>query len=228
MGLNPGPAVPVECAVGALKWGALLGEDAVESGVDVCVSSWNRPAPNTTPAAAKATGNYLSSQLISGEAERHGYAEGIGLAIDGTLSEGAGENLFVVHRGVVYTPPQSASLLAGITRDTVLKLCQTLGIEVREQTLSRESLYLADEAFFTGTAAEITPIRSIDGIKVKSGGRGLVTRRLQQAFFGLFSGVTVDRWNWLEPLTASAAIEGTKDIEEMQTRRVIHAAKVAV
>lgn len=200
LGVVPGAEVPVEAAVGAIEWGAYLGEAGREQGVDVCVSSWQRPAPNTTPSAAKAAGNYLSGQLISGEAKRHGYAEGIGLAVDGCLSEGAGENLFVVRDGSVYTPPQAASLLAGITRDTVIRLLEDLGLAVREQSLSRESLYLADELFLTGTAAEITPIRSVDGIAVRAGGRGPVTARLQELFFGLFDGSTPDQHGWLEPI----------------------------
>ena len=204
LGVVPGDNVPVEAAVGAIEWGAYLGEAGREQGVDVCVSSWQRPAPNTTPSAAKAAGNYLSGQLISGEAKRHGYAEGIGLAVDGSLSEGAGENLFVIKDGTVYTPPQSASLLAGITRATVFVLLEDMGVKVREQTLSRESLYLADELFLTGTAAEITPIRSVDGITVRAGGRGPITARLQDLFFGLFDGTTPDRHGWLEPIRSSA------------------------
>jgi branched-chain amino acid aminotransferase len=161
------------------------------------------------PALAKAGGNYLSSQLISTEAKRLGFAEGIALATDGTVSEGAGENLFIVHGGRLLTPPAASSILTGITRDTVIKLAARLGISVAEQSIPREFLYLADELFFTGTAAEITPIRSVDGIQVGEGRRGPMTERLQSAFFGLFTGDTQDTEGWLErvekPRVAAAA-----------------------
>ena len=189
---------PVEVMVAAIEWGAYLGAEALENGVDVAVSSWQRVAPNTLPAMAKAGGNYLSSQLIVMEAQRHGYAEGIALDVSGNLSEGSGENLFVIRDGVIFTPPFTAALLPGITRDTIMTLARNLGYEVREQNLPRESLYLADELFFTGTAAEVTPIRSVDGLTVGAGKRGPITTAIQQAFFGLFSGETEDRWGWLE------------------------------
>jgi branched-chain amino acid aminotransferase len=189
---------PVEVMIAAIEWGAYLGAEGLEKGVDVAVSSWQRVAPNTLPAMAKAGGNYLSSQLIVMEAVRHGYAEGIALDTNGVLSEGSGENLFVIRDGVIYTPPVTAALLPGITRDTVLTLARALGYEVREQNLPREALYLADELFFTGTAAEVTPIRSVDGITIGAGRRGPITTAIQQAFFGLFSGETEDRWEWLE------------------------------
>jgi branched-chain amino acid aminotransferase len=189
---------PVEVMIAAIEWGAYLGAEGLEKGVDVAVSSWQRVAPNTLPAMAKAGGNYLSSQLIVMEAVRHGYAEGIALDTNGVLSEGSGENLFVIRDGVIYTPPVTAALLPGITRDTALTLARALGYEVREQNLPREALYLADELFFTGTAAEVTPIRSVDGITIGAGRRGLITTAIQQAFFGLFSGETEDRWGWLE------------------------------
>jgi branched-chain amino acid aminotransferase len=209
VGLAPKPGHPVDVAIAAWEWGAYLGADGLESGVDVCVSSWQRVAPNTVPALAKAGGNYLSSQLISTEARRLGFAEGIALATDGTISEGAGENLFVVHGGRLLTPPATSSILTGITRDTVMKLAARLGINVVEQSIPREFLYLADELFFTGTAAEITPIRSVDGIQVGEGRRGPVTERLQSAFFGLFSGTTEDTEGWLDrvekPRVAAAA-----------------------
>ncbi len=192
--------VPMEVSIAAFPWGAYLGADALEKGVDVGVSSWTRPAPNTLPAAAKAGGNYLSSQLISMEAHRHGYVEGIGLDAHGNLSEGAGENLFVVRDGVIRTPPLTAGILPGITREVTIQLAQTLGLEVREQDLPRESLFLADEVFMTGTATEIAAIRSVDRMQVGAGGRGPITKRLQDAFLGLFDGRTADAWGWLEPV----------------------------
>lgn len=202
VGLAPPPGHPVDMAIAAWEWGAYLGAEALEKGVDVCVSSWQRVAPNTIPALAKAGGNYLSSTLVSLEARERGFAEGIALATDGTVSEGAGENLFLVRDGVVITPPTTASILQGITRDTVMTLARELGIPLREQNIPREMLYIADEIFLTGTAAEITPVRSVDHIEVGSGARGPVTRALQEAFFGLFDGRTTDQWGWLEPLQA--------------------------
>ncbi len=189
---------PVEVMIAAIEWGAYLGADALENGVDVAVSSWSRPAPNTLPAMAKAGGNYLSSQLVVMEAVRHGYAEGIALDTNGMLSEGSGENLFVIRDGVIYTPPITAALLPGITRDSVITLARELGYEVREQNLPREVLYLADELFFTGTAAEVSPIRSVDQITIGAGKRGPITTAIQKLFFGLFSGETEDKWGWLE------------------------------
>jgi len=198
MGLNPLRS-PVEVMVAAMEWGAYLGAEGLEHGVDVHVSSWQRVAPNTLPAMAKAGGNYLSSQLIVMEAARNGYAEGIALDVHGWLSEGSGENLFLIRDGIIYTPPVTAALLPGITRDAVITLAQQLGYQVREQNLPREMLYLADELFFTGTAAEVTPIRSVDKLPVGSGKRGPITTAIQKAFFGLFSGETEDRWGWLTP-----------------------------
>ena len=177
VGLAPKPDHPVDVAVAAWEWGAYLGADGLEKGVDVCVSSWQRVAPNTVPALAKAGGNYLSSQLISTEAKRLGFAEGIALSTDGTVSEGAGENLFVVRDGKLITPPSAASILTGITRDSVMKLAATMGLEVREQSIPREMLYLVDEMFLTGTAAEITPVRSVDRIEIGSGSREAVSKR---------------------------------------------------
>lgn len=197
LGVLAGPQDPVEVAILALDWGAYLGE-AIERGADVCVSSWQRPAPNTLPSWAKAGGNYLSSQLIGMEARRGGYDEGIALGVNGLISEGAGENLFLVRGNRLLTPPASAGILAGITRDSVLTLARELGIAVEERDLPREALYTADEVFMTGTAAEITPVRSVDRRAVGSGRPGPVTRALQQAFFGLFDGRTADRWQWLE------------------------------
>lgn len=211
IGLSPKPDHPVDVAIAAWEWGAYLGADGLEQGVDVCISSWQRVAPNTVPALAKAGGNYLSSQLISTEAKRLGFAEGIALSTDGTVSEGAGENLFVVKDGKIVTPSATSSILTGITRDTVIKLAARMGMEVLERSIPRESLYLADELFFTGTAAEITPIRSVDRIQIGAGSRGPVTKQLQDAFFGLFSGETEDTDGWLEGLDAPpvAAAGGT-------------------
>lgn len=209
LGLVASPDTPVDVAIGGIHFGAYLGKEGREKGIAVCISSWQRLAANTIPTAAKAGGNYLSSQLISMEAKRHGYAEGIGLANDGSLSEGAGENLFLVKDKTLYTPPQTASILNGITRDSVIQLALKNGYEVKEIPLPREMLYLCDEAFFTGTAAEITPITSVDGLTVGNGYCGPITRQMQNAFFGLFNGNTNDDWEWLEPVQSEFA----EDIE---------------
>ncbi len=198
--LAPPRETPIEFAVIAIEWGSMHGAAALESGVDVCVSSWNRAAPNTYPTGVKAGGNYLSSQLIAQEAVRGGFAEGIALAPGGLLSEGAGENLFVIRGGKIYTPPTGSSILAGITRDSVLTLAGDLGIDVVEQILPRELLYFADEVFMTGTAAEVTPVRSVDRKPVGAGKPGEITRALQKAFFGLFDGGTPDTRGWLTPI----------------------------
>ena len=200
MGLRPPLGAETDLMIAAFVWGAYLGDEAREQGVDVGVSSWNRLAPNTMPTAAKAGGNYLSSQLISMEARRHGYAEGIALDINNYVSEGAGQNLFLVRKGVLYTPPGSASILSGLTRDTVMTLAKDLGYEVREEIISRESLYLADEFFMCGTASEIVAVRSVDGISVGTGKMGDVTRQLQDKFFGLFDGTTEDKYGWLDSI----------------------------
>lgn len=205
IGLAPKANHPVDVAIAAWNWGAYLGSEALENGVDVCISSWQRVAPNTLPALAKAGGNYLSSQLISVEAKQRGFAEGIALATDGTVSEGAGENLFVIRGGKIMTPPSTSSILTGITRDSIMQLAARQGLTVVEQSLPRESLYLADEMFFTGTAAEVTPIRSVDRIEIGTGSRGPITKRLQEAFFGLFTGDTDDSEGWLESVTTETA-----------------------
>ncbi|MGN6112583.1 MAG: branched-chain amino acid transaminase [Luteimonas sp.] len=189
---------PIDVAVAAWAMGAYLGERVLEQGIDACVSSWQRFAPNTIPAGAKAGGNYLSGQLIAREARRLGFGEGIALASTGLLSEGAGENLFLVFDGALHTTPVSAALLNGITRNTLITLARDNGIAVVERDLPREYLYLCDELFMCGTAAEITPIRSVDGRQVGAGRAGPVTRRLQELFFGLFDGSTPDRYGWLE------------------------------
>jgi branched-chain amino acid aminotransferase len=205
IGVAPKIMPPIETVIAAFEWGAYLGAEGLETGIDVCVSSWQRLAPNTIPALGKAAGNYLSSQLISMEAKRLGFAEGIGLGVDGSISEGAGQNLFLVRDGVIYTPALANAILQGITRDTVATLARAHGYEVREQTLPREFLYLADEIFLTGTAAEVTPVRSVDHITIGNGKRGPIIEALQSAFFGLFNGQTADQWGWLEPCTAIAA-----------------------
>jgi len=199
IGVAPKTPPPLETVIAAFEWGAYLGAEGLENGIDVCVSSWQRLAPNTIPTLGKAAGNYLSSQLISMEAKRLGFAEGIGLGVDGTVSEGAGENLFLIRDGVLYTPTIVNAILQGITRDTAMTLALAHGFEVREQAIPREMLYLADEIFLTGTAAEITPVRSVDHIPIGAGKRGPITEALQAAFFGLFNGKTPDNWGWLEP-----------------------------
>ncbi|GAB6195977.1 branched-chain amino acid transaminase [Lysobacter xanthus] len=191
---------PTDVAVATWAMGPYLGEGVLENGIDACVSSWQRFAPNTIPAGAKAGGNYLSGQLVAREARRLGFGEGIALASTGLLSEGAGENLFLVFDGALHTTPVSAALLNGITRNTIITLARDAGIPVVERDLPREYLYLCDELFMCGTAAEITPIRSVDGRQVGSGAAGPLTRRIQSMFFGLFDGTTPDRYGWLEPL----------------------------
>ena len=186
-GVNPFPN-PIECYIAAWDWGKYLGEEALETGVDVCVSSWTRTPSNSLPAVAKAGANYMNSQLIKMEAILAGYSEGIALDDRGYVSEGSGENLFVVNNGKLITPPLGASILPGITRDSVIQIAKELGIEVVETTIQRAALYLADELFFTGTAAEITPIRSVDRITVGAGKRGEITKRLQEVFFDVIYG----------------------------------------
>ena len=204
LGVNPMPC-PVEVAIIVWEWDAYLGDDALQTGVDVGVSSWTRIAPNTFPAMAKATANYANSGLIKMQATLDGYAEGIALDDAGLLSEGSGQNLFLVRDNIVYTPSLTSSILQGITRDTVLTLARDLGFEVREQALPREFLYLADEVFFCGTAVEITPIRSIDKIQVGQGRRGPVTAALQERFFAIIRGDAPDKHNWLTPVGAAVA-----------------------
>ncbi len=196
LGVNPLPC-PVEALILVWEWGAYLGADALENGVDVRVSSWTRSAPNTFPSLAKSVANYANSGLIKMEAVVEGYSEGIALNPDGNLSEGSGQNLFLVRDHILYTPSMSSSLLPGITRDTVMTLAHDLGFQVKEMELPREMLYIADEVFFVGTAAEITPIRSIDKIQIGEGRRGPVTTALQQAFFDYVNGVVPDRHGWL-------------------------------
>jgi branched-chain amino acid aminotransferase len=201
LGVDPTPC-PVEVSIIVWEWDAYLGADAVEQGVDVGVSSWTRMAPNTFPALAKASANYANSGLIKMQAAADGYAEGLALDESGLLSEGSGQNLFLVRDGVIYTPGMSSSILQGVTRDSVITLARDLGYEMREQALPREFLYLCDEAFFCGTAVEITPIRSVDRIPVGEGRRGPVTKALQERFFGILHGTLPDTHQWLTPVPA--------------------------
>ena len=198
VGVNPFNS-PTEVYVCNYPWGKYLGSDAAQ-GVDVCISSWTRIAPNTLPAIAKSGANYMNSQLIKMEAIINGYAEGIALDVNGHVSEGSGENLFVVRNGVLQTAPLGNSVLPGITRDSVLQIARDLGIPIAEQQIPRELLYIADEVFFTGTAAEITPIRSVDKISVDKGVVGPITKSIQQEFYGIVHGEKPDRHNWLTPV----------------------------
>jgi branched-chain amino acid aminotransferase len=191
---------PVKVVILTIEFGRYLGEEAIEQGVDVGVSSWRRMAPNTFPAAAKIGGQYINSQLMSMEAVEHGYSEAIALDAGGFVSEGSGENIFVVRDGEIATPPLASSILQGVTRRCVLTLAEDLSLRVHEELIPRELLYMADEVFFTGTAAEITPVRSIDHITIGSGRRGPVTERLQSEFFGIVSGEIPDRHGWLTPV----------------------------
>lgn len=196
LGVDP-TGCPIEVCLAVWYWGAYLGPEALENGVPVCISSWNRFAPNTAPAMAKAGSNYMSGQLIKLEAISHGYVEGIALDVAGHVSEGSGENIFIVRDGELVTPPVGASILAGITRHTVMKIAADLGLKVIEQTIPREALYIADEVFFTGSAAEITPINSIDRVPVGTGKRGPVTKQLQEKFFAILEGEEEDKYGWL-------------------------------
>ena len=200
LGVIPKDMTAIDVSIMVDSWGAYLGEEGLKNGIRACLTSWQRLAPNTIPTGVKAGGNYLSSQLIGQEAEDRGYDEGIALGHDGLLSEGAGENLFIIKNGRILTPPASSSILGGITRDSVFSLAQDMGMQVIEQTLSREQLYGADEAFFTGTAVEVTPIRQVDHMTIGNGGCGPITKRIQSAFFGLFSGETEDKRDWLSYL----------------------------
>ena len=199
MGVN-GTGNPIDVFLACWSWGQYLGPEALAEGVDVCVSSWNRMAPNTLPALSKAGANYMNSQLIKMEALANGYSEGIALDVNGYVSEGSGENIFVVRDGKIHTPPLGASVLPGITRDAILTLAQEIGIPVVETIVPREMLYIADEVFFSGTAAEITPIRSVDRITVGAGRRGPIAERLQKEFFGVIEGKREDTFGWLTPV----------------------------
>ena len=200
IGVNPKNA-PVEIYMANFPWGKYVTGD---QGADVCVSSWNRLAPNTMPGLAKAGANYMNSQLIRMEADVNGYSEGIALDTNGYLAEGSGENLFLVRNGVLYTPPLSNSVLSGITRDSILTLARHIGIPVVEQGIPREMIYIADEVFFVGTAAEVTPIRSVDRILVADGNTGPITKQLSEEFFGIANGLKPDRFGWLTPVNVTA------------------------
>ncbi len=206
LGVNPFPC-PVDVAIMVWDWGRYLGQEALETGVDVCVSSWARIAPNTLPAMAKTAANYMNSQLIKMEAIKAGYIEGIALDSEGYLSEGSGENLFLVKNGTLLTPPLVSSVLPGITRDSVMQLAHRLSIPVEEARMPREMLYIADEVFLTGTAAEITPVRSVDKITIGSGKRGPVTEALQRAFFDVVECRVPDELGWLTPVRDVRAAE---------------------
>ena len=200
LGLHAHNNDAIDVVVAAWEWGPYLGNASLNDGVDACVSSWNKINPNTVPFMAKASGNYLSATLVSIEARQNGYDEGILLDSKGMVSEGAGENIFMVKDGNLYTPPLSSSVLDGITRDAVIKIAGSLKLGVIETEIPREQLYIADELFFTGTAVEITPIKSVDKITIGTGTKGPVTAQIQKVFFGLFDGSTEDSWGWLEPV----------------------------
>jgi branched-chain amino acid aminotransferase len=204
VGVNP-LNCSVESYMACWSWGAYLGPEALAKGVDVCVSSWTRIAPNTLPAMSKAGANYMNSQLIRMEAILNGYTEGIALDTDGHVSEGSGMNIFLVHNGTLYTPPLAASILPGITRDSIVKLAADLDLPVKESVIPREMLYIADEVFIVGTAVEVTPIRSIDKITIGKGSMGPITRKIQEEFFALTSGKKADRHNWLTHVNAPVA-----------------------
>jgi branched-chain amino acid aminotransferase len=207
LGVNPLPC-PIDVAIMLWEWPAYFTKEAIEEGIDVKIATWARNAPNTTPAMAKSVANYANAQLIKLEAIAEGYAEGIALDTQGNLSEGSGQNVFIVRDGVIHTPPIGSSVLSGITRDSVVTIAKDLGFEVREQTLPREMLYIADEVFFVGTAVEVTPIKSVDRVKIGRGRRGPVTEAIQQKFFQIVKGEEPDRYGWLQfvntPATAGS------------------------
>ncbi|HAX60947.1 MAG TPA: branched chain amino acid aminotransferase [Elusimicrobia bacterium] len=196
IGVNP-LKNPVNCAIAVWEWGAYLGKEAMEKGASVMVSSWRRSAPDTFPSLAKAGGNYINSQLIKMEAVQGGYDEAIALDVFGFVSEASGENIFIVKNGVIFTPPTSSSILAGITRHTVFTLARDMGMRIEQHSIPRESLYIADEVFLTGTAAEITPVSKIDNITIGKGNCGEITKKLQTEYFSILRGKTKDKYNWL-------------------------------
>lgn len=196
LGVNP-LKNPLEVVIAAWEWGSYLGQEALELGVDVGVSTWRRMAPDTLPNMAKAGANYMNSQLVKMEALENGYDEGIMLDYQGMVSEGSGENIFIIKDNIIYTPSMSSSLLKGITRDSIIKLAKSMDLDVREEQIPREMLYMADEIFFTGTAAEVTPIRSVDKITIGNGKKGLITEKLQKNFFKILKGEVNDEFGWL-------------------------------
>jgi len=198
---------PVQVAIFAFPWGRYLGPEAVEQGVDVGVSSWRRMATGTFPSLGKIGGQYINSQFVAMEANDHGYMEGIALDINGHVSEGSGENIFVISKGIIYTPPLASSILQGVTRTVAITLARDFGYTISEQDIPREMLYIADEVFFTGTAAEITPIRSIDKVQIGSGSRGRITKRLQDEFFAIVEGKKEDRFKWLTVVNQTAPVK---------------------
>lgn len=198
-GVNP-KDTPLHLAIATWSWGTYLGKDAMENGIDVCISTWRRMAPNTLPSLAKCGANYMNSQLIRMEAELNGYAEGIALDASGHISEGSGENIFLVINRALYTPPSHSSILPGITRHSVIVMARKKGYKVKQQTIPRETIYTADEAFFTGTAAEISVIRSVDRIPVGKGKRGPVTKDLQDEFFDILECRKPDPFGWMTPV----------------------------
>jgi branched-chain amino acid aminotransferase len=201
-----GRACPSEIIILTMEWGRYLGAEAIEQGVNVMVSSWRRMAPDTFAPLAKIGGQYINSQFVAMEARDNGYDEGICLDVNGYVCEGSGENIFMVQNGIIYTPPLAASVLGGVTRDCVFKIAQMLGYEVRQEMISREMLYTADELFLTGTAAEISPVRSVDKLEVGCGSRGPITKAIQEQFFGMTSGQLPDRFGWLTPVYAEANV----------------------
>ncbi|OUC07377.1 branched-chain amino acid aminotransferase [Litorilinea aerophila] len=201
-----GRGCPVDAILATVPWGAYLGAEALEKGVDVQVSSWRRMAPDTLNALAKIGGQYVNSQNVVMEAKDNGFNEGIALDINGYVSEGSGENIFLIYKGEIYTPPLGNSILGGITRDCAITIARDLGYTVRETTIPREMLYLADEIFFTGTAAEITPVRSVDRLPVGKGGRGPITKSIQDVFFGIIRGELPDKWNWFTPVSLAETV----------------------
>ncbi|MEX1021470.1 MAG: branched-chain amino acid transaminase [Litorilinea sp.] len=201
-----GRGCPVDAILASVPWGAYLGDEGIEKGVDVQVSSWRRMAPDTTSALAKIGGQYVNSQNVVMEAKDNGFNEGIALDVAGYVSEGSGENIFVIHKGDIYTPPLGNSILGGITRNCATIIAEDLGYKVSETVIPREMLYLADEIFFTGTAAEVTPVRSVDRLPVGEGVRGPITKAVQDVFFGIIKGERDDKWNWLTPVESKESV----------------------
>ena len=218
LGVNPLPC-PVEATIMLWEWGAYLGEESITNGVDVCVSSWSRSAPNTFPALAKSTANYANAGLIKMEAVVNGYSEAIALDPEGTVSEGSGQNLFIVRENTLYTPAVASSILPGITRNSVITIAHDLGLTVIEQAIPREMLYIADELFFVGTAVEVTPISSVDKIVIGKGSRGPITEAIQRTFFDIVNGRVPDENDWLRPVYTD---EDAKDRPKRTTAKTAH------